>query len=145
MTYKPQQGRLARTGALACFLLIGFYAAYKWYQWSFLQEPWFGKGTIYVGIIGALGLLGALCWLGYSVAFVKPRPSEFLIDLDGELRKVVWPKTQPLFDPKTEAWGHTYVVIVAAAIFAALIALIDILLMYGVTEMLFHRLLFKTV
>ena len=143
MVYKPQQGRMSRTGAVVGFFLIGFYAAYKWYYWALFQQTWFGSATYPIGIIGALALLVLLLWQGYTIAFIRPRSSEFLIDLDGELRKVVWPKTQPLFDPKTEAWGHTYVVIAAAAIFAAIIALIDVLLMYGVTDMLFGRLLFR--
>ena len=57
---------------------------------------------------------------------------------------MVWPTTAPLFDPKAEAWGSTYVVIVCTAMFTVFIWLADLFLHFGITEFLFAKILFPS-
>lgn len=141
--YKTGQGMPSRIGALIIGALIGVYAALSWFSW---QRPLgaVSRFDAYVnpGFLGALvlllGVLGFAIWL----AFRSPRASDYLIDMDDELRKVVWPSVLPLFDPKTEAWGSTYVVIVCAILFTIFIWVVDMLLQLIVTRGLFQSLLF---
>jgi len=48
----------------------------------------------------------------------------------------------PLFDPKTEAWGSTYVVIVCAGFFTVLLWLLDVGLEFTIRRGLFDAILF---
>jgi preprotein translocase subunit SecE len=48
----------------------------------------------------------------------------------------------PLFDPKTEAWGSTYVVIVCSILFTIFIWVTDVVLQLVITQGLFQGLLF---
>ena len=139
--YKADQGRASRISALVAILLIGFYAGVKWYYWMQLFRDSLQDSVYWVGLAGAMALVLLSAWFGMKIAFMGERSGEFLIDMDGELRKVVWPTLQPLFDPKTEAWGHTYVVIVCSIVFTILIFLIDLFLQYSVSIFLFKMLL----
>lgn len=141
--YKVGQGMPSRIGALIIGALIGVYAALSWFSW---QRP-LGAATrfdayINLGFIGAaillLGVVGLALWL----SFRSPKASDYLIDMDDELRKVVWPSVLPLFDPKTEAWGSTYVVIVCSILFTIFIWIVDMLLQLLITRGLFQSLLF---
>ena len=141
--YKAGQGVASRTGALLLGILIGFYAALSWYSWL---RP-LGANTrfeqyVSVGFLGSVILLLFVVGLFAYLAFRSPGASDYLIDMDAELRKVVWPSVMPLFDPKTEAWGSTYVVIVCAIIFTIFIWLTDLFLQFTVTWGLFRSLLF---
>ena len=143
--YKADQGRTSRIGALATMLLIGFYAGVKCYYWVQLFHDALKDSMAWVGVAGAIALVGVSGVIGLKIAFFWPRSGDFLIDMDAELRRVVWPALQPLFDPKTEAWGHTYVVIVCTIIFTILMFFIDLALRYGVSVFLFDKLLFPSV
>jgi preprotein translocase SecE subunit len=100
-----------------------------------------GTGTIDMAVAGVLlvGIAGLFVWM----VFKRPGSADYLIDMDDELRKVVWPSVLPLFDPKTEAWGSTYVVIVCAILFTAFIWLVDLFLQYTITYGLFQSILFR--
>ncbi len=134
--YKAGQGMPSRIGAMIVGVLIALYAAGSWYGW---QRPLSGASgfDLYVGPIGTivllLGVLGLFAWL----IFKSPSSADYLIDMDDELRKVVWPTVMPLFDPKTEAWGSTYVVIVCAIIFTIFIWLVDLILQLVISRGLF--------
>ncbi|MCC8180184.1 MAG: preprotein translocase subunit SecE [Planctomycetes bacterium] len=141
--YKAGQGMPSRIGTLIVGVLIAAYAALSWFSW---QRP-VGALTRYdafvnAGFIGSLMLLVGVIALFAWLAFKSPRSSDYLIDMDDELRKVVWPSVLPLFDPKTEAWGSTYVVIVCAILFTIFIWLVDLMLQLVVTYGLFQSWLF---
>ena len=120
---------------------IALYASYSWFRWNPFgaagSAPSFSVDTV-IALVLLLGTLGLFAWL----AFKGPKSSDYLIDMDDELRKVVWPSVMPLFDPKTEAWGSTYVVIVCAILFTVFIWLVDLILQYVITYGLFGKLLF---
>ena len=91
-----------------------------------------------IQIVGALFLFGGSSVLGYHLAMRLPKSCDYLIDMDVELRKVVWPAVQPLFDPKTEAWGSTYVVILCTIVLGLFIWIVDKVLQFSITDGFLH-------
>ena len=142
--YKPGQGMPSRIGAMVVGVVVALYASRSWFRWQPFASSVRGDSVLSVDLIVAvvllLGVVGLFAWL----AFKSPRSSDYLIDIDDELRKVVWPSVMPLFDPKTEAWGSTYVVIVCAILFTLFIWFADLALQYTITYGLFNGLLFAS-
>ncbi len=141
--YKVGQGMPSRIGAVVVGLLIALYASSSWFSW---QRP-LGAVTrfdafVNPGFIGAVVLLIGITGLFAYLAFRSASSADYLIDMDDELRKVVWPSVMPLFDPKTEAWGSTYVVIICAIFFTIFIWLVDLFLQFTISYGLFQVLLF---
>ncbi len=139
--YKAGQGMPSRIGTMIIGVLIAFYASYSWFRW----HPFGAVGTTGAfgvdSIIAILLLVFVLALFGWMV-FKRPGSSDYLIDMDDELRKVVWPSVMPLFDPKTEAWGSTYVVIVCSILFTVFIWIVDLVFQYAITYGLFDKVLF---
>ncbi|MCR9199757.1 MAG: preprotein translocase subunit SecE [Planctomycetaceae bacterium] len=82
--YKPTQGRLVRQ---ATFIAIALTVAFGCFSLS--AGPLGGEGeAISVGVPLAIWLL--LCWVAFRVVNV-PRFADFLISVESELEKVVWP------------------------------------------------------
>lgn len=144
--YKEGQGNLTRFGAVLLATIIAAYAAFSWYLWWISSRTnltlrddsaFFSTGAL----IGATILLVGIVSIGIWLSFYKSVTSEFLIDVDTELKKVVWPEVLPLFDPKTSAWGSTYVVIVTTVILTVYIGLIDVVLSWTLTANLLKWLL----
>lgn len=140
--YKAGQGMPSRIGTMIVGVLIAFYASYSWFRWHPFGPIGRGGSILSPDFIIAVVLLVAVAAFSGWLVFRSPRSADYLIDMDDELRKVVWPSVMPLFDPKTEAWGSTYVVIVCAIIFTIFIWLVDLILQYVVTYGLFQNLLF---
>lgn len=133
--YKSGQGMTSRIGVLVLIVAFGAYAGYSWYA------HFHGTESVPVGPIGAAVLVLFFSGLGVFTALKNPRSCDFLIDMDVELRKVMWPDTSPPFDPKAEAWGATYVVIITVFVFAVFIYVVDLglsaLLQEGLFPVLF--------
>ena len=123
--HKPGQGMSSRVGAVVLGLLLGFYAGYCWYWWLFPGGETLLQRVLTAGFLGGIILFLGLSGLAIYLALLQATASDYLIDMDGELRKVVWPATQPLFDPKTDAWGSTYVVIACTILFTVFIGVVD--------------------
>lgn len=136
--YKIDQGRTTRIVAFVIFVALAFYAAYSFMSFG---EIWQWPKAIRT--VGSLIWLFGFTMLGGWLAFWKPGSGEYFIELDSEMRKVVWPKVQPLFDAKTEAWGSTYVVIACTVVFTVLIFALDTVLGLGLHTLLFRGWLFK--
>ncbi len=117
----------------ALVALVGFYAGYSWYWWRFPVADTLSARLLSLGFIGGAALFLIFTAAGLYLAFYNQRTGEYLIDTDGELRKVVWPAVQPLFDPQAEAWGSTYVVIGCAIIFTVYIGIVDWALHYAIS------------
>lgn len=82
--YKPNQGRLVRQ---ATFIAIALTAAFGCFSLS--AGPLGGQGeAVSVGVPLAIWLL--LCWITFRVVNF-PRFADFLISVESELEKVVWP------------------------------------------------------
>lgn len=128
--YKQGQGVFSRTGILVLIALFGIYSGYSWYN-HFLDVD-MSSGALAWAWGGAVVLAVGFIVLGIMTSVTNPKSCDFLIDMDVELRKVIWPDTQPVFDPKAEAWGATYVVIITVIVFALFIYLVDVFLTYTV-------------
>lgn len=138
--YKAGQGMPSRIGAMIVGALIAFYASYSWFRWHPFGPIGRSGSAISPDFIISIILLIAVLILAGWVAFKSPKSADYLIDMDDELRKVVWPGVMPLFDPKTEAWGSAYVVIVCAIIFTVFIWIVDLILQFVITYGLFELL-----
>lgn len=140
--YKQGQGIASRTGIAVLGFLIAAYASFSWYGWrvdtgaSAAQSGWevLAGSLLTSSFIGAVVLLLGGTGLGLYLSFRNPRSCEYLIDMDIELRKVVWPTIQPLFNPQTEAWGSTYVVIVCTLILSVFTGLVDYILEFVIAN-----------
>jgi preprotein translocase SecE subunit len=131
--YRPSDGLLVRRVAVIGLLMFTAYGCMRWYNWMqdsvnwpFSRSPlpadlnWGLLGMLVIGM-GGLGLAVKLC-------FLSPGPSTFLIETEGELRKVTWPQYKPWFSTEAEVWGSTYVVIVVLLMMSLLLLVIDITL-----------------
>lgn len=128
--YKQGQGNMSRYGAVALAVLVALYAAFCWYVWQVGSSSDMTMGNVQAladakAIVGAVVLLAGITGCGIWLAFFHEVAGEFLIDVDTELRKVVWPEVLPLFDPKASAWGSTYVVIITTIILTVYIGMVD--------------------
>ncbi len=116
--YKPGQGMTSRIGAVVLLGLFGLYTSHSAYRVLLGEWPWV---DLVVPVVVFLGILAVGAW----VALFRAGSSDFLIEMDAELRKVVWPDTQPMFSPKAEAWAATYVVIVTVIVLTLFIYVTD--------------------
>lgn len=127
--FKEGQGIATRIGAVILMTLLGAYSGLCWWHWQIGEAALsggalglFANAAFAVGVLLFIGLTAAGIWL----SFFRPGTCEFLIEVDTELRKVVWPNVLPLFDPKTQAWGSTYVVIITTVLCTVYIGVVDI-------------------
>jgi len=103
-SYKPDQGRMVR---MACFwglvMLLLFGCNFLHLQLSSyvdaLEDPLGGLVIPIVSIpLSGAFLISALVFLGGSLWIYlwqqKPKSADFLIEVEGELRKVTWPTMQ---------------------------------------------------
>ncbi|MCD8350268.1 MAG: preprotein translocase subunit SecE [Planctomycetaceae bacterium] len=140
--YKAGQGMPSRIGTMLVGVLIAAYTSYSWFRWHPFSPVGRSTSAFSVDLVVSLVLLVGVAILFAWLCFRSPKSADYLIDMDDELRKVVWPSVMPLFDPKTEAWGSTYVVIVCAILFTIFIWLVDLILQYVITYGLFGKILF---
>ena len=137
--YKIGQGMISRIGILVLCVLLGFYSGYKFDDvYGGWLDEYIGAWTDTFAQVFLTLLISAI---GFYISFILPKSVDFLIDMDVELRKVIWPETQPLFSQKAEAWGATYVVIITVIVMTAFIYAVDIGLEYviqkGILDQLF--------
>ena len=136
--YKKGQGTLSRIGVLIISVLVAIYGGRSWYYWPLLfrDATGFVDRVLSPGFIGGVFLFVGILAGGIYLVLFHPLTSDYLIDMGAELRKVVWPPVVPLFDPKTEAWGSTYVVIACTVILSIFIWLVDSALDFAITRQL---------
>ena len=125
--YKPGQGMSSRIGAVVLIALFGIYSAHRWYFHFFEANNAVAlAGTL----ILALGFAALAAWTG----IYKARTVDFLIEMDAELRKVNWPAVTPVFSPKAEAWGATFVVIITVVIMGVFFYAVDRILAFTIQD-----------
>ena len=143
--HKEKQGRVTRTGAVILGIVLALYSGFCWYRWQLGIEDASSSSVSSLfmnqAFVGAVIIFLAFTGLGVYLSFFSAKSSDFLIDVDVELRKVVWPDALPLFDPKAEAWGATYVVIVTTIFLTIYIGLIDTILEFALAKNILQWLL----
>jgi len=117
----------SRIGAVVLIALFGIYSAHRWYFHFFEANNAVAlAGTL----ILALGFAALAAWTG----IYKARTVDFLIEMDAELRKVNWPAVTPVFSPKAEAWGATFVVIITVVIMGVFFYAVDRILAFTIQD-----------
>jgi preprotein translocase SecE subunit len=129
--YKWPQGRVIRyVAATVCLSYVG-YAAYSFWAWQGNAPlPLVGgeadPAYLKLGFVGALALLLAGSAVTYLTVFAHAKLTDYLIAVEGEMRKVYWPKVKPWFSWGSELWGSTYVVIIVVIILSVFLQAIDL-------------------
>jgi len=128
LTYKPDQGRVARTVTAALLAALAYYAA--WTLRHFLSWDWakadLGFTVPVLEVLLTPGLLIAtavfiVMFLLIRKAINDQRMAELLIDTESEMKRVTWPSWP-------ETWNGTIVVCVTVATMIAMIAGFDFVL-----------------
>ncbi len=140
--YKWPQGRILRYLAAAVGLSYVSYGAHRFYAWKSGDAlPFAAPGALpeifNLGYVGALLVLLAGTLAIYFVVFTNAKAADYLIAVEGEMRKVYWPKIKPWFSWSSELWGSTYVVIIVVVILSVFIKLID-LVFTPISTWIFH-------
>jgi preprotein translocase SecE subunit len=130
---KPGQGRWSRLSAYVGFGVIALFAAVALHRLPSLDSKWYlgEKGLASVGFLGRDFALrpvffpAAALFLGSMLAFHvfvnRPKAAEFLVETQGEMKRVSWPT-------RREWIGSTIVVLVLVAILS--------LFLFGVDQVL---------
>jgi preprotein translocase SecE subunit len=121
--YKPDQGKLIRTGTfIALGLLIAWAALFtkdRLAGYEGVPEWWGLLVTPGIPILFAV-VLGVIAW---RVSYANRKASDFMIATEGEMKKVNW-------STKREVIGSTKVVIVFTILLAILLAVVDLAFRY---------------
>jgi len=124
--YKPTQGRIARQITGGAIWLAFAVAAWRWWQTAYgmdLLASLAGAEESQRAVLGVLrwvlpGLLLAIgIWIGYRIVNY-PRFADFLIAVEAEMNKVMWPSQDELV-------RSSLVVIVLLLSFAGLMYVFD--------------------
>jgi len=125
--YREDQGRHVRMAAFwSVVFFVGFGCRFlhdQMIQWRSLAEPLGGKRIPVVGVdLSPAFLVSFLIFLA-GVLLVKrwqqkPHVADMLIETEGELKKVTWPKGQ-------EVWNASLVVIACVVLLAGFLMLAD--------------------
>lgn len=130
MAYKPEQGRLAR---MAVFWMLWLLILYGCTSFRYVLDGWLPESMS--AKMFSLPVLGDVTWnvlialilIPAATAFLlirnlnRPKIADFLIETEGELRKVAWPSF-------VETRGASIVVIACVLILMAYLAGSDWLL-----------------
>ena len=123
--YKPDQGRMARMATFWSLVLLVLFGCSFLHEMltsysSALKDPIGGFEIPIVMIpftgafaISAVVFLGAVAWI--FVWQQKPKVADFLIDVEGELKKVTWPTMQ-------ETVNASIVVVICVAVLMGFLA-----------------------
>ena len=132
--YRPKDGKAVRWGAMAVATALGIYASHSWYYWAKVPGRFgaqigdlpFGAGEI-GGVVILLGVVLASFW----ICFTHARASNFLIEVEIELRKVTWPSIKPWLSTKSEVWASTYIVLAVVTILVLFVYIVDLVLTFA--------------
>lgn len=116
--YKPEQGKMTRTGtmvAAGALIAWGAYFLYDRLQVYEGDDWWRLLITIGIPLAFAVGL-GALAW---RYSFGNPRTGDFMIATEGEMKKVSW-------SSRREIIGSTKVVILFTFAMALYLFAVDL-------------------
>jgi preprotein translocase subunit SecE len=116
--YKPGQGYYTRLGSAVAFGLVGAGLAVHVYN-KLGGFAWFHENGI-ARLILPLLIAAAAGYAIYRFCYLDPRPVEFLIATEGEMKKVTW-------SSRKEVIGATQVVIGLMVVMSLFIFAVDFL------------------
>ncbi|MCH2213219.1 MAG: preprotein translocase subunit SecE [Fuerstiella sp.] len=87
--YKSRQGRVVRRSTLICLIILSGFGAIALH--GQLQGVMNERQYFRVGV--PLAVWAVFCWISFRVINV-PKFADFLISVEAELERVVWPGTQ---------------------------------------------------
>lgn len=125
---KPGEGAWVRWVAYAGVASLALFAAVSIYHIPDYQSPWykslweqvvFGKAFAVKPVLFPSAFVGLALVLGFHGYANGPKPSEFLVETQSELRKVSWPATK-------EWVGSTIVVLVVMSVMALFLHFTDL-------------------
>lgn len=134
--YKPGQGTIVRWSAfalVALLVLFGCHSLYRvvgtdWWENALLRVPILDFGVT-TGFLISFGLAAAGCFAAYVFVVNGSRPAEFLIETEGELKKVNWP-------PRHEFLGSSFIVILSVVIISLYLMFVDKFLELTVNQLI---------
>ena len=136
--YKPGQGMLVRWiafGLVSLMVLFGCNSLYHfvaarsdWWMTVIFTFPVVDLAVTY-GFVISLAVAALLCFVAYVFVPNHPRCAEFLIETEGELKKVNWP-------PRHEFLGSSFIVILSVMIISLYLMLVDFVLGRTVQELI---------
>jgi preprotein translocase SecE subunit len=118
--YKPGQGYYTRmwtaigAGGLAVWLVM--------FIWQKLSLVGTGSTTLIVQVSVAVAVLGIIAFIGYRLLGKSPKVNDFLINTEGEMKKVNW-------TTRREIIGSTKVVIFVLVAMSVLLFVVDVTFM----------------
>jgi preprotein translocase SecE subunit len=125
------QGNIVRWSAFGLLGALALFAARSFYtfpitvrggQWWWVENPeplrFLGTLGLDLGTILAALLFAALLAADYWTVFCWPKAADFLIETEGELRRVSWP-------PRHEFLGSSFVVIVSVIVLGVYLLVVD--------------------
>ncbi len=126
--YKPGQGRWVRACAFASVGALTIFAAFTFYQNAAPTTSWwwgdlgrvevFGKAlSLKPVLFPAAGIFSTIMFVTYLL-LNQDRWSEFMIETEGELKKVAWPQ-------RRDYLGSAAVVVVVVAVVSFFLHLVD--------------------
>jgi preprotein translocase SecE subunit len=129
--YREDQGRHARMAAFwSIVFFVGFGCRFLHddvlIQWAGMRRPIGGIRIPIVGVDLTPAFLIAATIFLVALFFVqrwlqRPKVADLLIDTEGELKKVTWPKG-------SEVWNASIIVIISVVVLGAFLALADVFL-----------------
>jgi len=139
--YRPLDGWLVRRLFFVLMVAFGGFSAFRIYIWSKAWTRWLPIVSGHVlnwGEVTGTVVMVAFFLFAYYLMFLNHRSTDFLVEIEGELRKVSWPEFKPIGSPKAELWGSTYVVIGVVIVMAIYIGLVDSVFNFIATALFFR-------
>lgn len=136
--YKPGQGMLTRWVAFGLLALLVVFGCNSLYHFVAGRSDWWAMRlfTLPVVDIGVTrghlittGIAAVFCFLIYVLAVNQPKAAEFLIETEGELKKVNWP-------PRHEFLGSSFIVLLSVVFISLYLMVVDLVLTYTVNQLI---------
>lgn len=136
--YKPGQGMLVRWIAFGLVSLMILFGCNSLYHFVALRSNWWTDPiftfpvidvAVTYGFLVSAAVAAALCFVAYVFVVNHPKSAEFLIETEGELKKVNWP-------PRHEFLGSSFIVILSVMIISLYLMLVDFVLGRTVQELI---------
>lgn len=128
--YKKNQGVIAKVSLLVTISLLLLYVSNGIYEYFILREliEVVGLKLTLGHILGTVFFLVTFPLTGYLL-FYNKKVVDFLVEVEGELRKVTWPEYKP-FSIRTELWRSSFVVITAMVVISVCVFIMDLIWQY---------------